>query len=86
MGKEPYLGFDTPGGGRGDVRTAGPGESPSTTSYVRVEDLETARRQIEAAGGRIVLPTMELPGMGSFFWFQVPSGPVMACWQDATPP
>ncbi len=28
----------------------------------------------------------DIPGMGSFFWFKVPSGPIMACWQDVAKP
>jgi uncharacterized protein len=78
-----YLSFRTPGGGQGGLRPTRPGEPPSSLSYVRVKDLDAARRKIERAGGRLVLPRVDVPGMGSFFWFQVPGGPVMACWQDA---
>lgn len=78
-----YLSFRTPGGGQGGVRPTRGGEPPSSLSYVRVRDLDEARRKVERAGGHVVLPRVDVPGMGSFFWFQIPSGPVMACWQDA---
>jgi predicted enzyme related to lactoylglutathione lyase len=51
-------------------------------SYVRVVDLDAALRKVQKAGGRVVLPRVDVPGMGSFFWFQIPGGPLLACWQD----
>jgi uncharacterized protein len=78
-----YLSFRTPGGGQGGVRSTRPDESPSSLSYVRVRDLDAALQRVERSGGRIVLPRVDVPGMGSFFWFQIPRGPIMACWQDA---
>jgi uncharacterized protein len=78
-----YLSFRTPGGGQGGIRPTRAGEPPSTLSYIRVRDLEEARKKIERSGGRVVLPRVDVPGMGSFFWFEVPNGPLLACWQDA---
>ena len=77
-----YLSFEAPGG-RGGIRPTGPKESPGSTNYVRVQDLDAALRKIMASGGEVVLPRVDVPGMGSFFWFRIPGGPVMACWQDA---
>jgi len=77
-----YLSYRTPDG-QGGVRPTRPEEAPSSLAYVRVSNLLEARRRIEAAGGAIVLPPVTVPAMGSFFWFQVPGGPVLACWQDA---
>lgn len=85
MPRGTYLAFAVPGGGTGGIRPTQPTESPSTISYVRVPNLEAARTRVEAAGGTVVLPRVDVPGMGSFFWFQVPGGPVLACWQDAPP-
>ena len=78
-----YLSFRTPEGGQGGVRPTRPTESPSSLSYVRVADLEAVERKVRKAGGRIVLPRVDVPEMGSFFWFQIPGGPILACWQDA---
>ena len=52
-------------------------------NYVRVDDLDGASRKIVRAGGEIVLPRVDIPGMGSFFWFRIPGGPILAAWQDA---
>jgi uncharacterized protein len=79
----PYHTYETPGGSRGGIRATQPKEPTSVVSYVQVQDLAEAQRKIEGAGGRIVLPRTEVPGMGAFFWFQVPGGPVLACWQAA---
>lgn len=78
-----YLSFRTPDGGAGGVRPTQPKEQPESTNYVMVEDLASAEKRIRDEGGIIVLPRTDVPGMGRFFWFRVPGGPVMACWQDA---
>ncbi|HEV2428930.1 MAG TPA: hypothetical protein VGV64_03665 [Thermoplasmata archaeon] len=83
MPRGEYLSFEIPGGGRGGIRSTESTESPSSLSYIRVTDLESARRKIVHEGGTVVLPRVDVPGMGSFFWFKVPGGPVLACWQDA---
>jgi uncharacterized protein len=78
-----YLSYRTSGGGQGGIRPTQSNEPPTSTNYVRVADLDAALQKIRRAGGDIVLPRVDVPGMGSFFWFRIPSGPVMACWQDA---
>src|SRR5947208_3490 len=75
--------FRTPGGGQGGIRPAQAKEIPGSTSYVRVDHLDAARKKVERAGGEIVLPRVDVPGMGSFFWFRAPGGPILAAWQDA---
>ncbi|TLZ58693.1 MAG: VOC family protein [Methanobacteriota archaeon] len=77
-----YLSFEAPGGGRGGIRPVQAREIPGSMNYVRVDDLDAASRKIERAGGAIVLPRVEIPGMGSFFWFRIPGGPILAAWQD----
>jgi hypothetical protein len=78
-----YHMLQTPGGGRGGLRNSGDNEKPIVTNYILVDDLDAAQKKVEKAGGRIVLPRTDVPGMGSFFWFEVPGGVVMACWQPA---
>jgi uncharacterized protein len=83
MPQGEYLAYEAPGGGRGGIRPTQPTEAPSSLSYIRVADLGRALERIQARGGTIVLPRVDVPGMGSFFWFRAPGGPVLACWQDA---
>jgi uncharacterized protein len=75
--------FHTSGGAEGSVRKTGPKEMPASINYVLVDDLGAVEKAIRKAGGEVVLPRVDVPHMGSFFWFKVPGGPVLACWQDA---
>ena len=83
MPQGEYLSYTTGGGGQGGIRPTQPKEPPGSTNYIRVPDLDAAQQKIKAAGGDIVLARVDVPQMGSFFWFRIPGGPVMACWQDA---
>ena len=67
------------------IRPAQQAEAPGSMNYVRVEDLTRAEESIREAGAQIILPRTDIPGMGSFFWFKIPYGPLMACWQDEKP-
>ena len=50
--------------------------------YIDVDDLATYRKKIEAAGGKILVPEQEVPGMGSFSLFSDPDGRVMGIWKQ----
>src|SRR5947199_8766874 len=65
-----YLSFRTPGGGQGGIRPTQAKELPGSTSYVRVDDLDAARKKIEPAGGAIVVPSVSGRGRGSLFWLR----------------
>lgn len=81
-----YLSYRGPNGNTLGIRMAQQSESPSSMNYVRVDDLKKAEARIRDLGGKIILPRTEIPGMGSFFWFKIPSGPMMACWEDEPQP
>lgn len=81
-----YFSYRSADGNTLGIRQAQQSEGPSSMNYVRVEDLKLAEARIRGAGGEIVLPRTDIPNMGSFFWFKIPSGPMMACWQDAPQP
>jgi uncharacterized protein len=77
------ISFETPGGASGSIRRTQPAESPLSLNYILVENLDEMVAKITKMHGEIVLPRTDVPGMGSFFWFKLPGGPVLACWQDA---
>ncbi len=52
------------------------------TFYIDVEDLDAYRVKIEAAGGKIVVHKMEVPGVGSLSLFEDPEGRVLGLWQQ----
>lgn len=81
-----YLTYRSLDGNQLGIRSVRQTEAPQSMNYVRVADLNQAENDVVGAGGKIVLPRTDIPGMGSFFWFKIPSGPIMACWQDAIPP
>ena len=78
-----YLSHNSSQGTGVGIRSTRPSEPPSSISYVLVKDLAEMERKIRKSGGEIILPRTDIPGMGRFFWFKAPGGPVLACWQDA---
>jgi predicted enzyme related to lactoylglutathione lyase len=75
--------YQTPGGAGGNIRGTHPKEAPAAINYVLVEDIESTASTIKRSGGEILMPIVDVPRMGRFFWFKVPGGPVLAAWQDA---
>jgi predicted enzyme related to lactoylglutathione lyase len=59
-------------------------DAPSTPVVtIDVDSVDNALKQIEAAGGRVVQPRVELPGMGAFAYFTDPEGNVLGLWENA---
>ena len=56
------------------------------TFYIDVEDLDEYRAKIEAAGGKIVVHKMEVPGVGSLSLFEDPERRVIGLWQKNKEP
>jgi predicted enzyme related to lactoylglutathione lyase len=51
------------------------------TLYVDVDDLAASREKIVAAGGKIVVEQVDMPGIGSMALFEDPDGRVMGLWK-----
>jgi uncharacterized protein len=77
------ISYRTPGGTQGSVRRTGPMENPTSINYILVQNIDEAEKKVVASGGEIVMPRVDVPKMGSFFWFKVPGGPLLACWADS---
>ncbi|WP_232665807.1 VOC family protein [Pseudonocardia sp. TRM90224] len=71
----------TPGAINGGLmpRTA---ETPAPVLTVDVESVADSLKEIEAAGGSIVRPRTEIPGMGAFAYFKDPDGNVLGLWEN----
>ena len=52
--------------------------------YILSTDIENTLRKIQAAGGSVTMPKMEIPGFGWFAVFQDPTGITLALY-EATP-
>jgi uncharacterized protein len=55
---------------------------PVVTAHVA--SIDERVKQIEAAGGSVVQPKVEVPGMGWYIYVKDPEGNVIGMWQDAT--
>jgi predicted enzyme related to lactoylglutathione lyase len=76
--------YQTPGGTGGSIRKIGPKEAPAAINYILVGDIKATAGKVKRAGGELLMPIVDVPHMGRFFWFKVPGGPVLAAWQDAS--
>ncbi len=56
------------------------------TFYIDVEDLDEYRARIEAAGGKMVVHKMDVPGVGSISLFEDPERRVIGLWQKNKEP
>jgi predicted enzyme related to lactoylglutathione lyase len=57
------------------------GMPPSWTSYVAVEDADTAARKVTAAGGKLVKEPFDVFDVGRMAVVQDPTGAVLCVWQ-----
>ena len=53
------------------------GDAPAVTFYVHVDDPSAALKQVEAMGGKIVSPPMDVPGGPTIAKFADPEGNVI---------
>ena len=52
--------------------------------YIQVEDIESKLAEIEAAGGRTMIPKNPVHGMGYFAWFNDVAGNTLGLWTPDT--
>ncbi|MBK9033597.1 MAG: VOC family protein [Myxococcales bacterium] len=82
-----WTGIDVGGGVGGGM---GPKQSPEQptawTAYVDVADVDQTVARAAAAGATILMPKMEVPGMGWLAVLADPQGAVIGIWQSAAPP
>lgn len=70
-----------PGGGLFVPEEFNPG---GALNYILVEDVEAKAKEVESAGGKILVPPAEVPGQGWFAVFEDPEGTKMALWKGAS--
>jgi predicted enzyme related to lactoylglutathione lyase len=52
--------------------------------YIASDDLAADGKRIETAGGKMLAPPMDVPGMGAFAFFSDPNGARLALWKATT--
>jgi predicted enzyme related to lactoylglutathione lyase len=73
-----YLLADTEAGGKGIPGGIGKAQGANQVIfYIEVDDPEAAVDRVEAAGGKVVVPVTEVPGMVTFAQFVDPQGNVI---------
>ncbi len=78
-----YSLFEAPGGLPGGVGGLEPGHwETGIINYIAVPSVDDYVKRIENAGGKILMPKLEVPGQGWFALFQDPAGTRMALWQQ----
>ncbi|MCA8916423.1 MAG: VOC family protein [Planctomycetes bacterium] len=61
-----------------------PKEVPSNwVGYIHVADIEKSCKDVEAAGGQVIFPPMEVPNVGRFSHIADPNGAMVAIMQPA---
>jgi predicted enzyme related to lactoylglutathione lyase len=49
---------------------------------IKVASIDEKMAMVEKAGGKVVMPKMDMMGMGSYAYFSDPSGNVVGLWED----
>ena len=70
-----------PGGINGGM-TKRSADTPSPVLTVGVDSIDDSMKQVEAAGGAVVQPRTEIPGMGAFAYFKDTEGNVLGLWEN----
>lgn len=58
-------------------------DTPSPVLTIGVDAIDDSMKQVEAAGGAVVQPRTEIPGMGAFAYFKDTEGNVLGLWENA---
>jgi hypothetical protein len=57
-------------------------DTPSPVLTVGVDSIDASMKQVEVAGGAVVQPRTEIPGMGAFAYFKDTEGNVLGLWEN----
>ncbi len=76
-----YATFEAPSGPGGGLMAPMEGQPPGVLNYLLSSDVDADLRRIEGAGGRVLRPKTEIPGIGWWALFQEPTGIVLALFQ-----
>jgi predicted enzyme related to lactoylglutathione lyase len=58
-------------------------ETPAPIITINVASVDDSLKQIEAAGGSVVTPRTEMPGMGAYGYFKDTEGNVVGLYENA---
>lgn len=58
-------------------------DTPSPVLTIDVHSIDEALKRIEEAGGSVVRPRQEIPGMGAYAYFKDTEGNTLGLWETA---
>jgi uncharacterized protein len=70
-----------PGAINGGMMTRAP-DLTNPVITINVDSVDDALKRIEAAGGSVVRPRQEIPGMGAFAYFKDSEGNTLGLWEN----
>ncbi len=76
-----YHTYEAPSPPHGGLMSPMENQRPGLLNYLLSGDIDTDVKRIEAAGGRILQPKMEIPGVGWWASFEEPTGIVLALFE-----
>src|SRR5918912_4124595 len=83
-----YTQFEADGGPGGGFPGVGGPEGYKVgdiVPYIGTDDIDESLRKVESAGGRVLVPKSEIPGIGWFAMFSEPTGNRMALYTSMRP-
>ena len=80
MNYSTFMCDDKLGGGFNPVSEQNP--AGTVIVYVQTDDVEATLKDIEARGGKTIVPKTEIPGMGWFAIFADPTGNQVGIYKD----
>ena len=79
-----YYPFGTPSGPGGAVMPLAEERPKGLLNYILSEAIDGDLEKVNGAGGRILTPKTEIPGLGWWAMFEEPGGCILALFQPKT--
>ena len=86
MPEAEYHTYAAPSGPGGGLMKPMENQPPGILNYLLSHDIDADVRKIEEAGGKVLQPKREIPGVGWWAVFQEPTGITLALFESVPPP
>ena len=80
-----YHTYAAPSPPHGGLMAPMESQHPGILNYLLSHDIDADVKKIQEAGGRLLQPKMEIPGVGWWALFEEPTGIVLALFESRTP-
>ncbi len=80
-----YHTYQAPSPPHGGLTAPMENQHPGLLNYLLSHDIDADVKKIQEAGGHVLQPKMEIPGVGWWASFEEPTGIVLALFESKTP-